>query len=210
MLRPAAGGRVNVTASQFAKLASGNIWIYANSKVTSINDGVPVTSTRTDTYLLGVATATGVTEISTTFINTPAPAGPFVSTSSLKLDTAGNLVSADIADVITTVLPANLTVGTFWTYGNSTVKVTGINTSHTNSAGTFNDVMTLSVTGSSSGTGTAGSWSDNWMGTVYLSMAVGNVIEDAMTTIYSLTFGGVTLNTTQTTTSILQPGYIAN
>ncbi len=239
---PAAGGTpagAGLTATQLAKLTAGNTWAYqdvVNTSMTMTFNGAaqaPMTyvDTSTSTTVLGAAVASGVPATITTV--TPAtattPATTTVSTVYEMLDAAGNLVRTNAAGDTAIAMPATVGLNTTWSkpvmytdpttgaktqIGSQTYTVTGINTSRTVAGlGTFNDVVTIAVTGNSSQTLNGISTTANWSAAIYWSAAVGGEIESSSTSTATATntVSGmvITSTTTSTMTSTLQPGYIS-
>ncbi len=233
------GGAHVFTATQLAKLTAGNTLTYldvTNGNSTSTISGVAqapqtFTDTSTATTVLGATVASGVpaTTTRTTAATATVPSTTTVWTTYQKLDAAGNLVSTTSTGDTYISIPATVGLNTTWTnpimytdpatlvktqIGSQTYTVTGINTSRTVAGlGTFNDVITIAVTGNRSQTAGGITTASNWSATMYISAAVGDQIEaistSTATAAMTVSGIGVTNTTTTTTTSTLQPGYIS-
>lgn len=201
---PSSGG---TAAQYFTKLAVGNTWSNLSTSTTA-TPGQPIsttTSTRTNMSTITASTGGLVAYTNTSTSNGVTSAA---TTSYQKIDATGAWVITDSTGTSSTStrLPATFSVGTTWIVSPATATLSTVNgtiaafnVTRTVPAGTFSDCLQINYIY----TVTSGGVAYAYTGSVFLSPTAGTFVDQT----YSVTSSD---GSTQTLTTQLQPGYVAN
>lgn len=201
---PSSGG---TAAQYFTKLAVGNTWSNL-STLTTATPGQPISTTTTTSTKTSTITASTGGLVAFTNTSTSNGVTSAATNSYQKIDVIGAWVITDSTGTSSTStrLPATFSVGTTWIVSPATATLSTINgtiaafnVTRSVPAGTFSDCLQIDYIYTVTSGGVAYAYS----GSVYLSPTAGTFVDQA----YSITSSD---GSTQTLTTQLQPGYVAN